>query len=624
MKAAVLPPETLCEILSYFSATLTVNRTSSFPWYLGHICTSWRAVFLHQFWTSININWWSHSAGRLYVPWERVLELVQTFLVRTQGRLFTFKFISPFNRDFQTSHSHRTLRTLMDHSDRWAGASLRIYESYLPLLQLVKGRLPHLRALEIRYNVRGVLEPDCPSIDAFHDAPLLEYAYMNQQVPWAINYTTLHTLHIGELVNTALLLDALRQTRCLQELIVSRALADPLLQECTLPVVLPQVKLFAIGSGGAFLLYLVMPALEDFIVYAISNSQPSILEFLSRGHQIRCFTVDKCSSADTCAFLEYMPGLISLSLCYVYPISVMFTHLTHNHHYYGKDGEMTATVGPTIRPVLTGLRTLSITGPLVGNEVIELMEMVGSRLWTTASTSAGVGITPPMEVGIQELSVHLANYEWSHPLVMPVLHTIKERGVKLLVDRDQQDFHVQLAQRSRSFDLYHSKRAGVPWAGASLRIFGSELPLLQLVKGRLPHLRTPWIHGPHHPYIDAFHDASLLEHVYLKRQCLGAIDSAAFRTLHICELSNTALFLDLLRQMHCLQELIVSLVRAATFLPKSMIPVVLPHVKLFAVGGDIPLFPYLAMPALEDFSMYTSCDNHNFHSSALEFLSRHR
>ncbi|PFH46236.1 hypothetical protein AMATHDRAFT_8063 [Amanita thiersii Skay4041] len=469
MKAIEIPPEILCEVLSYFSTTLIVNRTSSFPWYLGHICASWRATFLsmHQFWTRIDINllsWSLEPVEELTALSYHAFELVQMFLERTQGRLFAFRYQAPYNSALQmdpleTRRDHQILHALADCSDRWVGASLSLYESDLHILQPVKGRLPHLRMLETHYLVEDNRELDHPYIDVFRDVAL-EHVYLVRPMSWAIDYTGLSSLYIGELrlFETELFLELLRQTHCLQELVVLQTWVAAFPRKSTPPVMLPHVKLFAIGGGIVLFPFLMIPALEDFSVYTGGfnpHFQPTILAFLACHHQIRSFTAYNCMSEDMFAFLEYMPNLTSLSLCYVFPMLDVFMHLTHcRHHEEG--GQVDIVAGQFVRPVLPKLRALSMTSHLTRDEVFALAEMVDSRMWMS-SAGDGPAVTHVREGGIQELTMHLADYKRMYPLVSPTLSAMEEKGVEVSVDDDLQDFGVQYVQRSQSFIFRCSK-----------------------------------------------------------------------------------------------------------------------------------------------------------------------
>src|SRR6266550_3704126 len=92
-----LYPELIYEILTYCLSdtvpTLDTCFPKHFPWYLGHICRSWRSVFISspRFWDHFIFDGsitGAFSANRV----ERALTLVELCVKRTKDQPFSFRF----------------------------------------------------------------------------------------------------------------------------------------------------------------------------------------------------------------------------------------------------------------------------------------------------------------------------------------------------------------------------------------------------------------------------------------------------------------------------------------------------------------------------------------------------
>ena len=87
-----LPIEILRQIFAYSSSSLRVRRAHEFPWYLGQVCSRWRALFFSMrstFWKRIEINWDNDFPRRTRFA-ESVKAILAFFLNRTQGAPFSF------------------------------------------------------------------------------------------------------------------------------------------------------------------------------------------------------------------------------------------------------------------------------------------------------------------------------------------------------------------------------------------------------------------------------------------------------------------------------------------------------------------------------------------------------
>ena len=169
-----LPIKILHEFFTYFSSPLRVPLAYQFPWYLGQVCSQWRALFFSMrstFWRKFEIEW---DYGYYHNP--RLVRFVKTilafFLNRTQGAPFS---ISLFRGDVypQKKDMRWILKDLLDHSRQWGEVFIRLKSTDVNLLRSAKGHLPLLKRLEIivpSYYVGDMIHPSFTGI--FGDAPL--------------------------------------------------------------------------------------------------------------------------------------------------------------------------------------------------------------------------------------------------------------------------------------------------------------------------------------------------------------------------------------------------------------------------------------------------------------------
>ena len=195
-----LPIEILREIFAYLSSPLRVHRAHEFPWYLGNVCSRWRALFFSMrstFWKKIEIDW-EHNFLRLPRFSERLKVILAFFLNRTQGAPFSF---SLFREDYYPDKKHVRwiLKDLLDHSRQWEEVFIRTKPMVFDfnLLRNAKGHLPLLKRLEITTTTHSG-PPVHPSFaDIFKDAPLLTHVVLQSLPVWEFNWSSLTILGIG-------------------------------------------------------------------------------------------------------------------------------------------------------------------------------------------------------------------------------------------------------------------------------------------------------------------------------------------------------------------------------------------------------------------------------------------
>src|SRR6266550_575362 len=125
---ALLCPELISEIITYClsDAPLDTCFPNRFAWYLGHICRSWRSVFISspRFWGFIFDG--SVTGAFKADHLERALTLIELCVKRTKNQPFAFRFDPRTYVDVETSYMCRAMKTLVAHADRWNVASIKI------------------------------------------------------------------------------------------------------------------------------------------------------------------------------------------------------------------------------------------------------------------------------------------------------------------------------------------------------------------------------------------------------------------------------------------------------------------------------------------------------------------
>ena len=161
-------PELIYEILTYClsGVTLRTDAPRSFPWYLGHICQSWRSVFVSS------PRFWDHFSFEFLptgnIRHQRALALLELCIERTKNRPFSFKFTVVCH----TRLSRLFLDTLVAHADRWRAACLIADGKKLrKSLNKAKGRFRQLHSLQISHFRHSSHRPS----HVFQDAPNLAY-----------------------------------------------------------------------------------------------------------------------------------------------------------------------------------------------------------------------------------------------------------------------------------------------------------------------------------------------------------------------------------------------------------------------------------------------------------------
>ncbi|KAK0227314.1 hypothetical protein EDD85DRAFT_853309 [Armillaria nabsnona] len=189
-----LPPEMLMEILrrtmdvrysyprhSMHGFGFNVFVVEHGPWFLGHVCSSWRDTIENlcpDLWSTmtiaIELPVQKGSPHRL-APKRNMVALLERVLKRTRGHQLDFLFKS---HSFQSPQEDKVMAQCFDlmlaHSSRWRKAELVIKPLLLSRIPAVYGKLDSLE--EVYLSCSG--HPNPENINAFAIAPRLKFLHM--------------------------------------------------------------------------------------------------------------------------------------------------------------------------------------------------------------------------------------------------------------------------------------------------------------------------------------------------------------------------------------------------------------------------------------------------------------
>ncbi|KAK2459488.1 hypothetical protein APHAL10511_008472 [Amanita phalloides] len=282
--AQTIPTEVIQQIFALFSTTFTAHDPALFPWFLGHVCSRWRSIFLDmttEFWHTIHIAFhWEDTSKPAKNLIQFFLECDPTapfsFCIRFPGALAKSQ---PHVRD----HMRQILEMLVDESMRWKQISFRVADTpmthLLPLTR-AKDRLPLLQKLQLSYLSYSV---PLPLLDVFQSAPSLNVIQMSNPGNWKFDWSTLKVVEVNQLGSgTCDFIPALSQMTNLERLRITSAFRGAVQSDSV--VLLP--RLAALKCGPSWLAFLRAPALTALTLYVgarkKSNTSDIVLSFLLR------------------------------------------------------------------------------------------------------------------------------------------------------------------------------------------------------------------------------------------------------------------------------------------------------------------------------------------------------
>ncbi|KAF8622449.1 hypothetical protein AX15_007005 [Amanita polypyramis BW_CC] len=357
-----IPNELICEIFGYLSKVLDAYYPCKFPWYLGQICSRWRAVFhtmRAEFWGEIDIQWESPpDAESRYM---HMVEVVGTFLMYNQEAPLTFTYSLDEDATYTTDQwhcIHMVLYMLVKRSPTWSDASLDLSVSHLPILCKARNHLCNLRTLSIYISLSFFLKTRKPNelTDIFKNAPSLMSVDMKDFAGWEFNWSTLTSLSMGIGDNTSALDLAitLSQMTNLEELTIYDSPAIELNDgsyshegngdhdfdepEVLRAAMLPCLKKLLLVDTK-FLDALAAPALENLVVACLDPD----LSVISAGHiapflkwssyMLISLFIAFFQGEPVIEFIQHAPSVEHLTLIEVQDLRGLLRYLTVPHRF---------------------------------------------------------------------------------------------------------------------------------------------------------------------------------------------------------------------------------------------------------------------------------------------------
>ncbi|KAK2459434.1 hypothetical protein APHAL10511_008545 [Amanita phalloides] len=278
-----VPAEVIHQIFALFSATLRTVDPTAFPWFLGHICSKWRFIFLSmtQFWHTISISF--QEVGSRWQPdIELAKNITQFFLEQnsTAPFSFTFEVLNAFSlRRWERENVRRILKMLANESKRWKDVSFWVDSSTFSPLPRTKDRLPLLRTLHMNLippvDVRNLGQLNAMS----ESAPSLSIISLPKLVRANLAWSNFKDLTLGS--DSSDFYTALPKMTNLERLRIRFRVTQPIHSNDI--VYLP--RLITLRCDLALLQILKAPALEDLAIDCISQPRDMVLPFL---HRSRC------------------------------------------------------------------------------------------------------------------------------------------------------------------------------------------------------------------------------------------------------------------------------------------------------------------------------------------------
>ena len=430
------PTEIITEIFKNFSTPVLIHQgPKSFPWFLGHICTRWRIVFLSMstdFWGKININFFKTvKQFPLTVAWfERALDIFNFCLKCNEGCPLSFSFnMGTWHYAEEYLYVIDILNALLTQSMRWAKVELYVQGAEVPRLHHIKGRMPLLRSLIFaqREQIDDWEELGMPIdpgfarfVNAFEDSPSLTHLELDMPnlKAWKCDWSSLVVLRLKSLSSADGLVAVLSQSMRLEELQVIwqdvdvDSISGPIDRAHSMITLSSLKKMMLPWNVFDVLGVLAAPGLKHLsITFGNSEEHAGIVRaFLRRsscplGHLV----LEYASPAVTVEVLSVIPGLPSLDIYHSRGINGIIQLFNCNLP------EGALLIGPRVKSL-----QLHVMGGLMQEEVVELSTMVASR-------AQNIKVD-----GLQELTLW-ANYSYVKIDLTILQSQCEEQDVKLTV-----------------------------------------------------------------------------------------------------------------------------------------------------------------------------------------------
>ncbi|KAK2459624.1 hypothetical protein APHAL10511_008379 [Amanita phalloides] len=344
----VLPKDVVREAFALFAGTtLATSKPTEYPWFLGHICSTWRSVFLsmNELWPRISVSF--DLEGN-----ERQKNIVQFFLERDLTAPFSL------NLEFPTTTAEReednmlhALEMLVIASERWTDASFKATVQQLLPLRRAQNRLPLLQRFKLTLLCQTEADP---LFDILQNAPSLTAIDVEEPASWVFNLANLKsiTMYFWD-SGTSNFIAALPK---LEQLILHEELLLP-----SPIIILP--NLIKLDCTTHLLSLLEAPLLQNLSInfrHQRSSDADIVQSFLRRSlctMNILFLGINGARAAVAIEIIKLTPQIVHLKLVSVDKVGNVFEQLTVSakpgqqwlachmqslsiHKYYGSDDQL--------------------------------------------------------------------------------------------------------------------------------------------------------------------------------------------------------------------------------------------------------------------------------------------
>ncbi|KAJ7635675.1 hypothetical protein DFH06DRAFT_1054885 [Mycena polygramma] len=341
-----VPPELLCEV---FALTVSGNEAlPKPPWYLGHVCQSWRrtALAYPPIWSSITIPNSSTAVSR------KPALRVETLLHRSAGAPLKIYWTAITG----TSVEDHSAAAVVSHCHRWSALHLQIPCPYAKFawLKLASGCLASLRTLQIVHDY----PIEFPEQFSFHGSALREVVLSGflpitmTMIPWEqiTHYRGAYpsNMHLQILLATA---PNLRQCAL-------RFASHPI-QKAT-PITFPRLRRLEIDNSAALVAF-TAPVIEELLSQSSSgHNMLKLCRFIQRSScLLKKLIMRDCGlSPDLIAVLRDLPLLTYLLIDFDEHDEVRGQNADENDYTLGQTAlftAMSASGSPRLCPRLVTL-----------------------------------------------------------------------------------------------------------------------------------------------------------------------------------------------------------------------------------------------------------------------------
>jgi hypothetical protein len=293
------PIEVIYHILEYLPVVMRVHDPSEFPWYLGHVNSSWRTAFFSApwMWNKIVVAFGMINGLGMLSPnlppdpaVEHAQHLVELCIERSKNWplfLAVESSASQWEDIGGLEKVERILAALSAEAERWHSLELECNPIVIEKLLRPDAakRFPRLHSLRLRSNCCNNIPSHLSS--SFLDLPSLSHLDLELVPDWKFNLSHLTTLCLDDYPGFLLItkiLPILSQLQCVERLAFGRP--PPFSRDADTVVTLPRLKVLMCRSP-ILLYYLRAPVLEE--LHLEGAFIPPIIKFLQRSRSFRNF-----------------------------------------------------------------------------------------------------------------------------------------------------------------------------------------------------------------------------------------------------------------------------------------------------------------------------------------------